>query len=326
MHIHRTRNIIADEEINQLEAEWWDNNAQVIEAIWTLPESIRLAVREHYLKKAKSFFLCSSESPKPLKVIEIGCGSGWVGRIIAEPNVINIVGLDLSEQQIQIANQEAIKANISGTCQYYCQDLANFVVSDNSNYNSVLIHAILHHLSWQEIHGIFKQISVLGSGTKIFIYEPVYLSKHYRNNSFLWRTLRKIIKVLFGFPYSLGKLCTYRFEKSYNEILAKELNYITEEASKNNWVLSPKEIVFEESELLGFLEKYCKIKDRYLCNYNSIRVGQISAMYDNKDLHQQFCQIVLPISRHIDNFLFASGLLSCINNDYVFMGYECILK
>lgn len=326
MHIHRTRNIIADEETNQLESKWWDENAQVIEAIWTLPGSIRLAVREHYLKRAKSFFLWSSESSKPLKVIEIGCGSGWVGRIIAEPNIINIVGLDMSEQQIQIANQEAIKANISETCQYYCQDLANFVMSENSNYSSVLIHAILHHLSWQEIHSIFQQIVALGSGTKIFVYEPVYLSKHYRNNSFLWRTLRKTVKVMFGFPYSLGKLFAYRFEKSYDESLAKEINYITEEASKNNWVLSPKEIVFEELELLELLENYCKIKDRYLCNYNSIRVGQIAAMYKSEELHQQFRQIVLPLSRHIDNFLFSSGLLSCINNDYVFMGYECILK
>ncbi len=326
MNIHRKRNIIADEETNQLESKWWDENAQVIEAIWTLPEIIRLAVRGHYLKKAKSFFLCGSEKTEPLKVIEIGCGSGWVGRMIAEPNIINIVGLDLSEQQIQIANQEAIKADLSRTCQYYCQNLADFVVSENSNYNSVLIHAILHHLSWQEIHCIFKQVKVLGSGTKIFIYEPVYLSKHYRNKSFLWRTLRKTIKVLFGFPYSLGKLFACRFEGSYNENLAKKLNCITEEASKNNWVLSPKEIVFEESDLLELLENYCEIKDRYLCNYNSIRVGQIAAMYKSKELHQQFSQIVLPLSRHIDNFLFASGLLSCINNDYVFMGYECILK
>jgi SAM-dependent methyltransferase len=326
MHVHRTRNIIANEETNQLEAEWWDKNAQVIEAIWTLPESIRLAVREHYLKKAKSFFLCGSKKTETLKVIEIGCGSGWVGRMIAEPNIINIVGLDLSEQQIQMANQEAIKADLSEICQYYCQNLADFVVSENPNYNSVLIHAILHHLSWQEIHSIFKQITVLGSGTKIFIYEPVYLSKYYRNNSLIWRILRKTVKVLFGFPYSLGRFCACRFEKSYNENLTKDLNCIVEEASKNNWVLSPKEIVFEESELLDFLEKYCRIEDRYLCNYNSIRVGQIAAMYDSKELHQQFSQIVLPLTRHIDNFLFASGLFSCINNDYVFMGYECVLK
>ncbi len=326
MYIHRTRSILSDEETNKLEAEWWDKNAKVIEAIWTFPESIRLAVREHYLKKVKSFFLCDSKSTEALKVIEIGCGSGWVGRIIAEPTVISIVGLDLSEQQIQIANEEAIKANVSETCQYYCQNLADFVLSEESRYNSVLIHAILHHLSWQEIHTIFNQITMLESGTKIFIYEPVYLSKQYRSNSFLWRILRKSIKIIFGFPYILGKIYTRIFNESYNKNLANKLDYIATEASKNNWVLSPKEIVFEELELLETLKKYCTINNRYLCNYSSIRIGQIAAMYDNKELHKHFSQIVLPLSRYIDNFLFHSGLLEWINDDYVFMGYECILK
>jgi SAM-dependent methyltransferase len=326
MYIHRTRSILSDDETNKLEAEWWNKNAKVIEAIWAFPESIRLAVREHYLKKVKSFFLYNSKNTEAFKVIEIGCGSGWVGRIIAEPTVLNIVGLDLSEQQIQIANEEAIKANVSETCQYYYQNLADFVLSEKSRYDSVLIHAILHHLSWQEIHDIFKQITILESGTKIFIYEPVYLSKHYRSNNFLWRLLRKTIKIIFGFPYILGKIYTHIFNESYNKDLAKKIDDISKEASKNNWVLSPKEIVFEESELLETLRKYCTINNRYLCNYSSIRVAQIAAVYDNKELHKHFSQIVLPLSRCIDSFLFHSGLLACINDDYVFMGYECILK
>lgn len=320
----KERNQIADPVIDQLESAWWDQNAETVEAIWALPENIRSGIRSHYLKRTKEFFLESNR--RPLRVLEVGCGSGWVGRMIADLDTINVVGIDLSERQIEIARLNAVKAGLDSICEYRCQNLAELVMSNNHDVGCVLIHAILHHLSWQEIHAVLEQVASLGSETRVFVYEPVYLG--HENSSSQWhqRIYQKLAWRLANLPARLGKALLRGKEQYYNQDLGAQLQSICEQAKQNGWVVSPKEVVFQESEMLAALGQYFQIRDRYLCNYTSMEVGQLAGMYNSSDLPESFCKLLLPFSRWSDRLLFETGVLPQVAGGYVFMGYECVVK
>lgn len=320
----KKRQQIADPVIDQLEAAWWDRNAETIEAVWAQPESIRLGVRSHYIKRAKEFFLESSR--RPLRLLEIGCGSGWVGRMIADLNTIKVVGIDLSERQIELARLNAVKAGIDSICEYRCQNLSDLVMSKDYDVACVLIHAILHHLSWQEIHAVLEQVASLGSETRIFVYEPVCLETANSSSKLHQRFCQKLIGRTANLPAMLGRTILRGKEQYYNKHLAEQLQFICEEAKKNDWVVSPKEVVFRESELLEVLSQYFHIRERYLCNHTSMAVSQLAAMYNSSNLYNIFGKLILPFSRWIDHLLFETSVLPQVAGGYVFMGYECIVK
>ncbi len=321
----RKRTQIPDPSLDRLEELWWNENAEIVEAVWAQPLSIREGVRSHYLMKAKKFFL-DSDGDRPIGVLEVGCGSGWVGRMIAEPETIKIIGIDLSQRQIEIARENALKAGLDSACEYHCQNLADFVVSKKFDVACVLIHAIVHHLSWQEIHTVLREIASLGKGTRVFVYEPIYLEQN--NNGSVWNKpiSKKLVKVIANIPSMLGRAALIGKKQYYDQDLAGKVQYLCEQARKNAWVLSPKEVVFQESEFLQLLGQYFDISDRYLCNHTSFTVGQLAAMYKSPQIHNRFRQTILPLAIKGEQFLFKTGLLAEALDTYVFMGYECVVK
>jgi SAM-dependent methyltransferase len=320
----RERSQISDPVTDQLEEAWWNQNAEVIEAIWAQPYAIRVAVRSHYMMQAKQFFLNGSD--RPIRVLEVGCGSGWVGRMIAEPGEIEILGIDLSEQQINLARQNVASEGLDSVCEYYCQNLANFVVNENPRVSCVIIHAILHHLSWQEIHIILSQIASLGAGTKIFVYEPVYLNRESSRSGIAAQVLYPWSGILSRIPRILSKILVQGQSKHLDCMLQEKVQTLCKESTEKGWVLSPKEIVFQEEELLTALSQYCLVNKRYLCNHTSIGACQPAVFYNSDRLHTLLSKTVLPLSIWIDHHLFKTNMIARVTNEYVFMGYECIVK
>lgn len=53
----QARLLSPDPLLDELEENWWNQNAETIEAIWAQPELVRQGVRQHYIKRAKKFFL-----------------------------------------------------------------------------------------------------------------------------------------------------------------------------------------------------------------------------------------------------------------------------
>lgn len=190
----------------------------------------------------------------------------------------------------------------------------------------MLIHSILHHLSWQEIHTILSQIASLGRGTRVFVYEPVYLERKSSSSALYDRLRRSFAFRIANLPGKLSQFVARGQEKYYDQNLADRIQSMCEHSSQNGWVLSPKEVVFQETELLAALGQYFDVSDRYLCNHTSIAVGQVAAMYNNPTLHQRFCRTVLPLSRWIDRLLFKMGATAHVAESYVFMGYQCVVR
>ena len=73
-------------------------------------------IRLPYLKKMKKFFM-SDIKKTPLIILEVGCGTGWVCRMIADED-LHIIGTDFSTGQLSIAKEQAKLFNKIKFCTY----------------------------------------------------------------------------------------------------------------------------------------------------------------------------------------------------------------
>lgn len=105
---------VADPEINKLEHEWWENNAALVARFWEMETSISDILRQSYLHEIKNFFL---KGRSEVTVLELGCGSGWVGQSIAGNN-IRIIGTDFSESQLALARANSTRRGLDKVTSY----------------------------------------------------------------------------------------------------------------------------------------------------------------------------------------------------------------
>jgi 2-polyprenyl-3-methyl-5-hydroxy-6-metoxy-1,4-benzoquinol methylase len=312
-----------DPEIDREEEAWWNEHAATIESIWAMAGPVRRTIRTPYLDRTKKFFL-DGTTTRPVRCLEVGCGSGWVGRMIAAPGTLELIGLDLAAEQIRLAQENARADGLSGATEYRCQNLADFTVNDAGSVQCVLIHAILHHLSWQEIRSVLKQLHALGKGTRIFIYEPAYLTDPLSPlpETEEARSAQEIA--------GRSKRETDRFQRLFrparDRALVKRVEALAGEAHRLGRILSPKEVVFPEKELIGALEEIGEVTGRRLCNFTSIPAAQYATTIRNGFLQRLFCATVLRRAVSLDEQLFAKGLIPQITREYVFMGYECVVR
>jgi 2-polyprenyl-3-methyl-5-hydroxy-6-metoxy-1,4-benzoquinol methylase len=319
----RLRSELPDPEIDREEEAWWNEHAATIEAIWAMAAPVRRTIRAPYLDRARQFFLESTHL-RPARCLEVGCGSGWVGRMIATPGKLELIGLDLAAEQIRLAQENAKLDGLAAATEYRCQNLADFTAKDAGSVQCVLIHAILHHLSWQEIRSVMKQVQALGKGTRLFVYEPAYLADPLSPLPDSAEARSAQTKM------GRSKRETDRFQRMFRPArdrgLVKRVEALATEAHRQGRILSPKEVVFPEKELVGLLEEIGDITGRQLCNFTSLPAAQYATTIRNGFLQRLFCATVLRRAVKLDYELFASGSIPLVTREYVFMGYECVVR
>lgn len=81
-----------------------------------------------------------------MKVLELGCASGWLTLAMAERGA-QATGLDLSEQSLTVARRyyEQVRADIRGQITYQAADLNQLEWPPNT-YDVIVVKASLHHL------------------------------------------------------------------------------------------------------------------------------------------------------------------------------------
>ena len=320
----RERAQFPDPDLDREEESWWNEQAEVVEAIWAMQEPVRRAIRMPYLERARRFFLEGAKR-LPVTVLEVGCGSGWVGRMIADRDRLRILGLDIAAEQIRMAKENAAHAGLSDICEYRAQNLADFTVKDAEAVSCVFIHAILHHLSWQEIRSVLAQLKALGSGTRIFIYEPVYLADPERGalpESSAARRARSLAML----PHWACALFDRLLHPRRDTGLVKKVQHLCREAQRQGRILSPKEVVFREAEILGALGEIGEVTERYLCNFTSIPIAQYATTLRSPFLQRLFTSTVVPFSAWVDRSLFSTGQIPAVTHEYIFMGYHCVVR
>jgi cyclopropane fatty-acyl-phospholipid synthase-like methyltransferase len=172
----------------------------------------------------KKFFLAGTDK-KPFKVLEIGCGTGWVGRLIAGPD-LHIIGTDFSEGQLAIATQMARQFGKDKYCTYELAD-ASFFPDD---VDGVIIHALLHHLSAKELEIFFGQFAKFKPGTKILYMSRYFLPNKQVKNLFFDKVTNKLIQVVKTYAVNRAKKIGHEDTE-----LVQQMDSIFKAADKNGW-------------------------------------------------------------------------------------------
>ena len=153
---------------SQEELDWWNRYAEVMERHWVLTPKLNEAIRSEYEREYRDYLF------KPDgRLLEIGCGTGWIGRQFALRGMW-VDGLDISSEQIRIAKDEAAKADLKNVA-YFERDIVKADIRGRfETYDAVLVVAVLHHLAENEILSVLKKmVEVLAPGGKIYLYEPL---------------------------------------------------------------------------------------------------------------------------------------------------------
>ncbi len=232
---------------NKLEHEWWERNAALVSRFWEMDTSISDVLRRRYLHAIKRFFL---EGRSEVKVLELGCGSGWVGQSIAGGNV-KIVGTDFSESQIEMARSRAVRQGIAHTTSYHVMSSGEWP-AEAQECGAVLIHSFLHHLDWNEINKLLDELKMrVAPGTRIAFFEPAFyeastkVSRSRVSESILRLAERMVSKV--NSDMSAGAQLDFESRDRFLKLF--------EDAEANGWYLSPKEVPFGQEKFTAVLQE-----------------------------------------------------------------------
>lgn len=235
-----TRPYRADESIERLEHEWWETNAALVAKVWEMHPEMSLAARRSYLRRAREFL--TTDVSSPAHVLELGCGSGWVGQSICGPDLL-ITGTDFSSHQIGLAEQRAQRLGLDRFTNYQIAESGEWP-NLSRPVTGVLIHAFLHHLDGAELDGFWRMLANrLTAGTKIWVYEPAF---HIEPDQPIPRPSRL---------HKLATSCVSNASKIFRtfDLLDRDTKAavlrLFEEADAAGRHLSPKEVPFDIAQL-----------------------------------------------------------------------------
>jgi SAM-dependent methyltransferase len=151
------------------ELDWWNKFAHVMAEQWMLTPAMNSMIRTEYESDYADYLFRARGS-----FLEIGCGTGWIGHKFAQRGM-QVDGIDFSDGQLDIARRLAAEKGIESNVAYFARDLVNDPLGGRfEKYDSILVNAVLHHLSAAEVETLMARISTaLAPGGRLYIYEPL---------------------------------------------------------------------------------------------------------------------------------------------------------
>lgn len=182
------------------EEAWWDKHGDYMTYQWKLTPELESVLKTDLTSDYSDFLLDPGK-----RLLDLGCGSGWLSVHFAERGM-DVLGIDLSQQQINAANRLKTGGNLANV-EFECCDLAHWDCDKHrGEFHSVFVSAFLHHLAEVELQMIIGKIAtVLKPGGRAYMYEPLKCSAS-RNlivssidlfNGVLMRLLMTAIPTLF---------------------------------------------------------------------------------------------------------------------------------
>ncbi len=158
-----------DDKINQraelAEKDWWNQYADLESQIWNYNWLLSSVVRRNYLREMVKFLYRPGG-----RVLDIGCGDGWVGLLLAQRGM-HVDGIDLAEAQIELAQRRA-QARGLDNARFWCASTAD--LPEEANYDGIIIHATLHHLNQEQRQDLLNQTGkLLAPDGRLYMYEPI---------------------------------------------------------------------------------------------------------------------------------------------------------
>lgn len=149
-------------------------NNQIFESIWKDWESLNINEQIMLHKSRREPFLGIIDATikkldrSPVKILEVGCGSGIDTHIIAQDDKRKVFGVDVSEKAIEIAEKVSLYFERKVTLSV---GDANSLSFENSFFDIVFSQGVLEH--FENYHSaIEEQLRVLSAGGLLVINVP----------------------------------------------------------------------------------------------------------------------------------------------------------
>jgi 2-polyprenyl-3-methyl-5-hydroxy-6-metoxy-1,4-benzoquinol methylase len=236
MREKRTRPLVADADLNTTEHAWWERNAALVARFWEMDPSFSGVLRRGYLSKIRSFFM---EGRKDVTVLELGCGSGWVGQSIAGAG-LRILGTDFSEAQLGLARRNAEARGLGEAATYRLSTSAEWP-EETPACNAVLIHSFLHHLDDPELDDFLDNLKARTSpGTRIVLFEPAFYEDEPSGSPRPWTAGANRLAARLVARIDRDQ----KAQSPSDEQARAAFVQLFTDANERGWYLSPKEIPF----------------------------------------------------------------------------------
>ena len=123
-----------------------------------------LVQRGPYLRRLIATFLPPDKSAK---ILDLGCGYGGILHFLREAGYTSIVGVDVSEEQVELARQLGLK-------DLHCQDLREFLgAAADETYKVVIAFDILEHFAKPELLELMDELRrVITPGGALIVHAP----------------------------------------------------------------------------------------------------------------------------------------------------------
>lgn len=256
------------------EKVWWNKYGDYMTHQWKLNSYLNKILRTDLENDYKEYLFKSGG-----KMLDVGCGSGWLARSFSEKGMV-ITGIDVSQEQIDAANDLKLKTN-DANLTFICSDLLDWDCSDlESHFDVIFVSAFLHHLPMVELDEVIQKIAfVLKKGGKVYLYEPLEsLGKE--------KLLVKNIDYINNLIISIFIRVLPKFFNLYNQRHIQELNNGYSMASPHERPLNKKE--FEQILLKSFDINEIRGWHIYTLGFSMQAIGF-------KKIALYFCSIVISI-------------------------------
>ncbi|MCP5363816.1 MAG: class I SAM-dependent methyltransferase [Hyphomicrobiales bacterium] len=112
--------------------------------------------------------VCELLPLKDMNIVDVGCGNGWLTRIMAEHGA-HVIGVEVSPRQLSLARQAAHVSD-----ETYLQGSAEMLPVANGAYDAVVFCNSLHHVDEKGLSPAMREVSrVLKHGGVLYVSEPL---------------------------------------------------------------------------------------------------------------------------------------------------------
>lgn len=111
-------------------------------------------------------------------ILDLGCGEGYVSRLLLEKGAKSIYGIDISTQMIRVANE--IKENLGlKNVNFDCHDVNDFLTNHTEKYDLVIAVFLFNYIDTASMSHVIKNVYDLLNDNGKFIFTVPHPSLPY---------------------------------------------------------------------------------------------------------------------------------------------------